>query len=373
MAKVEIIAANLKNKVSSSVKRILKRVCAYCRVSTDSEEQETSYNSQIEYYSKLIKKNPDWTFVDVYADKGKTGTQVKHRQEFQRMIDDALNGKIDMIIAKSISRFARNTLDTLNYVRLLRDHNVDVFFEKENIHTLEMDSEMFLTFYSAFAQAESESTSTNVRMGLKAKMSRGEPIGSCSCYGLRWNKVKKKFIIIEEEAKVVRRIFKMYIEGIGTGRIAQILTKEKVKTYTGKTYWQQATIVRIIRNEKYVGDLLGQKSYIENPLTHKSVMNYGEKPKYYVKNHHKGIIDRETWDKAQEIYNRRSKKCKPDGHTHCDKYSIRYAFSSKSFADFVEQTLLEDHAKRKQVKENMFIGHVVIKLWKVLQVVLVKV
>ena len=183
MAQVEIIAANLKQNVINSVKKIIKRVCAYARVSTDSEEQLTSYSSQIKHYSEKIKSNPDWEFVGIYADEGLSGTQVKNRTEFQRMIDDALNGKIDMIIAKSISRFARNTLDTLKYVRLLREHNVDVYFEKENIHTLELDSEMFLTIYSAFAQAESESTSMNVKMVLNAKMKRGEPVGNQNCYG----------------------------------------------------------------------------------------------------------------------------------------------------------------------------------------------
>ena len=169
MAKVEIIAANLKTNIENSVKKALKRVCAYCRVSTDSEEQQTSYNSQITYYTDKIKSNPEWKFAGIYADEGISGTQVNKRTEFMRMIDDAINGKIDMIIAKSISRFARNTLDTLKYVRLLRDHNVNVYFEKENIHTLDLDSEMFLTLYSAFAQAESESISQNVKMGIKQK------------------------------------------------------------------------------------------------------------------------------------------------------------------------------------------------------------
>lgn len=154
----------------------LKRACAYCRVSTDEEEQLTSYNSQIEYYSKMIKNDPELTFVGVYADEGITGTQMKNRDDFLRMIEDAKKGLIDVVIAKSISRFARNTVDTLNTCRLLRELNVDVYFEKENIHTLYMDSEMFLTLYSAFAQAESESTSQNVRMGYRAKMKRGSHV-----------------------------------------------------------------------------------------------------------------------------------------------------------------------------------------------------
>ena len=161
MVQVEIIKADLKTNYKS-VEQRKKKVCAYARVSTDSEEQLTSYSSQIKHYSNLIKSNPDWEYVGIYADEGISGTQVKNRTEFKRMIDEALSGKTDMIIAKSISRFARNTLDTLRYVRLLREKNIDVFFEKENIHTLNLDSEMFLTLYSAFAQAESESTSMNV-------------------------------------------------------------------------------------------------------------------------------------------------------------------------------------------------------------------
>lgn len=193
MALVEVIAAtNLFNKTLKNVIRSgLFRVCVYARVSTDSEDQKTSYISQIKHYSKMIKSNPDWQFVGVYADEGISGTQVKKRVQFQKMIQDALDGKIDIIIAKSISRFARNTMDTLKYIRLLREHNVDVYFEKENIHTLDMNSEMWLTLYSAFAQGESESISTNIKLGLKAKMKEGKAVGFYGCYGLHWDKEKK--------------------------------------------------------------------------------------------------------------------------------------------------------------------------------------
>lgn len=201
MPKVEIIKANNLIAEEINTDKKLKKVCTYARVSTDSEEQLTSYSSQIKYYTEKIKSNPDWKFVGIYADEGITGIQIKNRCEFQRMIDDALNDKIDIIIAKSISRFARNTVDTLNNVRLLREHNVDVFFEKENIHTLELDSEMFLTLYSAFAQAESESISQNVKMGLKSKMNRGEFVGCPECYGYNWNKQTKELEINEKKKK----------------------------------------------------------------------------------------------------------------------------------------------------------------------------
>ena len=347
MAQVEIIAANLKNNIKNSVKRIIKKVCAYARVSTDSEEQLTSYSSQINHYTNYIKSNTDWEFAGVYADEGISGTQVKKRTEFMRMIDDALNGKIDMIIAKSISRFARNTLDTLKYVRLLREHNVDVYFEKENIHTLELDSEMFLTLYSAFAQAESESTSQNVKMGMRAKMKRGEMNGIARIYGYVWNKETKELEINEEQAKIVRKVFDWYINGKGTQTIARLLNEKGILTYTGKR-WTSSRIRNMIINEKYVGDLISQKWYIESPISHRAVQNFGEKEKYYVKEHHIPIITREVWDKAQEIYEKRSSKVIPEGSKHLTNYSKRYPFSSKITCGFCGTTYVRRHGSKKK-------------------------
>ncbi len=328
MAQVEIIAANLKTNVKNSIKKIIKRVCAYCRVSTDSEEQQTSYNSQIKYYTDKIKSNPDWEFGGIYADEGISGTQVKKRTEFMRMIEDAMNGKIDIIIAKSISRFARNTLDTLKYVRLLREHNVDVYFEKENIHTLELDSEMFLTLYSAFAQAESESISQNVKMGVRAKMKRGEFISLANPYGYDWDKATKTISINEEQAEVVRRIFNWYISGDGSLIIANKLNEMNIPSPKDKK-WIPSTVRNILRNEKYVGDLMSGKSYSLDPISHKRIVNFGERERYYTKDHHIAIISRDVWNKTQEIYNKRSNHFLPDGKSHNNKYSTRYAFSSK--------------------------------------------
>ena len=347
MAQVEIIAANLKQNKINSVKTIIKRVCAYARVSTDSEEQLTSYSSQIKHYSEKIKSNPDWEFVGVYADEGISGTQVKNRTEFQKMIDDALNGKIDMIIAKSISRFARNTLDTLKYVRLLREHNVDVYFEKENIHTLELDSEMFLTLYSAFAQAESESTSMNVKMGLNAKMKRGEPVGKQNCYGFIWNEKTKELEINEEQAEVVRLIFDLYVKGLGGRTIAHKLNDMGITTYFDKK-WSQSSINRVIRNEKYVGDLLGQKYYVTDPLSHKRSLNYGEKEQYYVKDHHKGIVSRNIWNKAQEILNKRNNNKKDNGRKHKTTYSLKYDFSSKIVCGHCNSTYVRRQGTKRK-------------------------
>ena len=347
MAQVEIIAANLKNNIKNSVKRIIRKVCAYARVSTDSEEQLTSYSSQINHYTNYIKGNPDWEFAGVYADEGISGTQVKKRTEFMRMIDDALNGKIDIIIAKSISRFARNTLDTLKYVRLLREHNVDVYFEKENIHTLELDSEMFLTLYSAFAQAESESTSQNVKMGMRAKMKRGEMNGIARIYGYIWNKETKELEINDEQAKIVRQVFNWYINGKGTQAIARLLNEKGILTYTGKR-WTSSRIRNMIINEKYVGDLISQKWYIENPISHRAVQNFGEKEKYYVKDHHIPMITRDVWNKAQEIYEKRSSKVIPEGSKHPTNYSKRYPFSSKITCGFCGTTYVRRHGSKKK-------------------------
>ena len=331
MAQVEIIAANLKEKNNNiTIANKKKRVCAYGRVSTDDEEQITSYNSQIKYYTEKIKSNPDWEFVGIYADEGISGTQVKNRTEFQRMINDALNGKIDIILAKSISRFARNTLDTLKYCRELRDKKVDVYFEKENIHTIDLDSEMFLTLYSAFAQAESESTSQNVKLGLKAMMKRGEYVGSPDCYGYDWNKETKQLDINEEQAEVVRMIFNWYVDGLGSRRIIRKLEELNIPTYKGNKRWAESSIMGIIHQEKYVGDLIQNKSYTVSPITHKTVINRGEKEKYYVKDYHTPIISREVWDKAQEIANKRK-----EVHTinkqlgYSSRLTNKYAFSGK--------------------------------------------
>ena len=328
MAEVEIIKPknNDFNEVSGVFKK--KKVCAYARVSTDSDEQLTSYSSQINYYSKKIKANPNWEFVGIYADEGLTGTQIKNRIEFQKMIDDALNDKIDIIITKSISRFARNTLDTLKIVRSLREKNVDVYFEKENIHTLELDSELFLTLYSAFAQGESESISSNVKLGIKAKMKRGEYCGQANPFGYSWNKKTKKLEINENEAPTVELIFELYKNGMGSTNIAKRLNELGLKPRIVEK-WDTQKVCRILRNPKYVGDLLGGKYYVVDPISHKKKENFGEHEQYYAKNVHEPIVSRDTWEKVQEIYNMRSKRITPKSKQHGSKFSRKYPLSSK--------------------------------------------
>ncbi len=326
---VEVIAPTSKTMcLKGNAKYKLIRTCAYCRVSTDNEDQKTSYNSQRIHYKNMIEENPNWEFVGIYADEGITGTQTKKREQFNQMMSDALNGKIDLILAKSISRFARNTVDTLNCVRLLREHNVDVFFEKENIHTLGLSSELFLTLYSAFAQAESESISENVKAGVRMKMKRGELVGKYAPFGYLYDKEKDMIYPDESKKDIVTYIFEEYSKGVGFRTIALNLNSLGIPS-PSNLKWCHASVRRIIINEKYVGDLKTGKYYTENVLTHKKKVNYGEKEQYFTSNHHEPIISRELWDKCQEILTIRSKIIKPDGNR--DKFSRKYAFSSKIF------------------------------------------
>lgn len=358
MANVQIIKPSINANYIENInhKRRRKKVCAYCRVSTDMEDQRSSYLSQINHYSEYIKKNKDWEFAGIYADDGITGTQIKKRDEFIRMIEDCKSGLIDIIIAKSISRFARNTVDTLNTVRMLRELDIDVYFEKENIHTLTMDSEMFLTLYSAFAQAESESTSMNVKLGYKAKMKRGEPCGSIACYGFVWDKNAKELLINDKEAKVVKKIFKMYIEGFGSTKIARILTEEGIKAPNGGAIWHPGAIKDMLRNVKYKGDICGQRFFVENPISHKLLKNRGQRPMYYVSDHHKGIIDKKTFNKVQEIYDNRSKKIK-NGKEYCEKFSLRYTFSSMIYCEHCGKTYVRRYTKYKN-KDGITHDHI---------------
>lgn len=323
---VEVIApTKCLNKLNNNK---LIRACAYCRVSTDNEDQKTSYDSQRIHYKNYIEENPNYEFVGIYADEGITGTQTKKREQFNQMMSDALNGKIDLIIAKSISRFARNTVDTLNCVRTLREHNVDVYFEKENIHTLGLSNELFLTLYSAFAQAESESISENVKAGVRMKMKRGGMVGKYAPFGYLYD--KEKDIIYPDESKkdIIIYIFEEYSKGIGFRTITLNLNELGIPSPTGRK-WCHASVRRIITNEKYVGDLRSGKYYSDNVISHKRKVNYGEKEQYFTSNHHEAIISRKLWNKCQEILEKRSKIVKPDGNR--DKFSRKYPFSSKIY------------------------------------------
>lgn len=328
MADVKVIKAS-SSRIDRRNAKVMDRlrVAAYCRVSTDSEEQLSSYNSQVDHYKNMVEANPQWGLVDIYADEGISGTQIEKRLEFQRMIKDAVDGKIDLIITKSISRFARNTLDTLKYVRLLKDNNVAILFEKENINTLTMNGEMLLAILSSLAQQESESISANVKMGLKMKMKRGETVGFSGCLGYDYDSVNKLIIVNEEEAKIVRYIFQRYIEGAGCFVIAKELTQLKYKTKKGNTKWSDTSVRKIIGNEKYKGDLLLGKTFTVDPISKRRLGNMGEEEKYYVDSNHESIISEEIFNEAQKILQKRSANSSNKGRG--EKYSRKFSFSSK--------------------------------------------
>lgn len=315
------------------------RVAAYCRVSTDELEQMNSYDSQKKYYSDLIHEKKEWHFSGVYADAAITGTQVKKRIDFQRLINDAMSGEIDMIITKSISRFARNTYDTLKYVRMLKEKGIAVFFEEENINTMTMDGELLLTILSSVAQQEVENISENVKKGLKMKMKRGELVGFQGCMGYDYDKQTKSISVNHEQAEVIRYIFDRYVAGFGATIISRELNERGIKTQKGND-WTNGSIIRIIKNEKYAGDLLMGKSYTVDPISKRRLANNGEEDKYYIKDHHEAIVDRETFDAAQEWLSKRSFVRQPKGSNATrEKYSRKYAFSSTLECGFCKSNL----------------------------------
>ncbi len=285
-----------------------RRVAAYARVSTDSEEQDTSFVAQVEYYTDYINRRANWEFVEIYADDGITGTNTKKRDGFNRMIEDALAGKIDLIITKSISRFARNTVDTLTTIRILKEKGIGVIFEKENIDTLDSKSELLITIMSSLAQEESRSISENVTWGWRKRISDGK-VSVAYSHFLGYEKGPDgKMQIVEEEAKVVREIYAMFLDGKTPFYIATVLTKRGIPTPAGKEEWGQNTVKSILTNEKYKGDALLQKTFTPNFLTKKAQINRGEAPQYYVENSHPAIVSPETFDLVQYEMERRQKR-----------------------------------------------------------------
>lgn len=304
------------------------RVAAYCRVSTDDEDQINSYNSQIEYYKEYVQKEPSWALVGIYADEAISGVQTKKRDDFQRLINDCMNGEIDMVITKAISRFARNTLDTLKYVRMLKEKHIAVYFEEERINTLTMDGELLLTILSSVAQQEVENTSAHVKKGLKMKMARGELVGYNGCLGYDYNKENKTMTVNEAEAAIVRYIFNRYIEGAGASIIARELMEQGVKGKKGSAVWHDSTVRGIIRNEKYIGDLLMGKTFTVDPINKRRLVNMGEEDKFYIREHHEPIISKTVFYKAQEIMDMRAGSRVLGEAFKRKKYSRMYAFSS---------------------------------------------
>ena len=310
------------------------RVAAYCRVSTDDEEQLTSYEAQKNYYTDKIMTNKEWTMAGIFADEGITGTSARKRPEFLRMIRQCKQGKIDIVLTKSISRFARNTVDCLNYVRALKELGIAVIFEKENMNTLEIDSEILITMLGAFAQSESESISANVRWGIRQAMKEGKAaINYRYFYGYRKGEDGRPEII-PEQAEVVRKIYDLFLSGTPIRGILEYLNANSIPNISGESQWAKNAVNSILTNEKYCGDVLLQKTYIDDCINKKVKKNTGQLPMYLVQNHHEGIISRETFDAAQAELARRSagkspsKKNAPTGR---GRYSSKYALSDRMY------------------------------------------
>ena len=282
-----------------------RKVAGYARVSTDADEQLNSYETQVKYYTSYIQTRPDWEFVGIYADEGITGTNTKKREGFNRMIADALKGKIDLIVTKSVSRFARNTVDSLTMIRNLKEHGVEVYFEKENIWTMDSKGELLITIMSSLAQEESRSISENVKWGMRKRFADGKVSVPYKVF-LGYEKGPDgKMVINEEQAKVVRLIYRMFINGETYRGIASELERRKIKTAGGRTHWHGSTVRSILKNEKYKGDGLLQKKFTIDFLSKKQKKNEGELPQYYVTGDHEAIVPPALFDLAQKEMQRR--------------------------------------------------------------------
>lgn len=324
-----IPATKVLEQQQSSIESKKLRVAAYCRVSTEKEEQQLSFKAQVEYYKFKIINNPNWELVDIYSDDGISATNTKKRIGFNNLINDCMNGKIDMVLTKSISRFARNTVDCITYIRMLKEKNIPIIFEKENINTMDSTGEFIITILGSIAQEESRTLSTNTKWGLAHRFEKGQVSFTYSKF-LGYKKDEDgKIVIVEEEAKIVRKIYQMYIQGKSLTEIKHYLEENKIKTVTGKDKWSTTTINSILSNEKYIGDALLQKSYTVDYINKKRVKNKGEMKQYYVEGNHEPIISKVLYNLVQEEKARRSSlgiKYKKSAKTSIGKHT-KYALS----------------------------------------------
>ncbi len=309
-----------KNKVGNVVKKL--RVAAYCRVSTDNEEQEESYKIQVEHYETYINHHTEWELAGVYADEGISGLNTKKRYSFTKMIDDCHAGKIDMIITKSISRFARNTVDCLRYIRDLKILNIPVIFESENINTCDATGEFMLTILASLAQQESENISRNVKLSLKFRYQKGMVMVNHNKF-LGYDRDENGQLIINEyEATIVRLIFEEYLAGKSPGQIAKMLEARGILTGAGKHHWRNGTILKMLQNEKYIGDNLTQKTITVDTLNKIRKPNKGDEEQYYIKNTHSAIISRDIFEKVREELRRRRELKKAGERIYPSKYPL---------------------------------------------------
>lgn len=304
--KIRVIPARKKFLPTVQQESTIKRVAPYCRVSTDSDEQELSFESQCLFYKQMVNSNPNYELVDIYADEGVTGTSTEKREDFMRLMNDCLKGKIDMVITKSVTRFARNTLDSIMWIRKLKALNIDVYFEMENLHSLTA-SEMVITMLSSLAQESSQNKSESVRWGYTRQFEKGKTyLGNLYGYHVEGD----KYYIHEEEAKVVKSVFEMYLAGYSDQKIADFLTEKGVLTKQGKKVWKKAVVQRMLQNIKYSGDSIQGLSFNEDCLNQKRQINRGQRNIYYVENSHKGIVSKEIYKAAQVERARRNSKIK---------------------------------------------------------------
>ena len=356
MAKrVTTIPATLNRFDSRPLQSVQKRrVAGYARVSTDSEEQATSYEAQVDYYTRYIKSNPDWEFVGIYTDDGITATNTSHRDGFKQMVEDALAGKIDLIITKSISRFARNTVDSLVTVRELKEKGIEIYFEKENIWTLDAKGELLITIMSSLAQEESRSISENTTWGKRKSFADGKASVSFSRFLGYDRGPNGEFIINEEQAVTVRYIYKRFLEGLSTYQIAKELTKMGVKTAAGKDKWYTSSVLSILKNEKYKGDALLQKSFTKDFLTHKRVDNKGEVPQYYVEGHHEGIVTADQFEQVQTAIAENSREALDQ-----NEYERRYADLTERYNTIKsEYDKISEQIESKKAQRELFKGFI---------------
>lgn len=327
--RVRTIPATVQPLNVYSTEYLLKRVAAYCRVSTKQEEQLNSYETQVRYYTDRINREPGWKLAGIYADKGITGTSMKKRDEFNKLIRQCKRGKVDMIIVKSISRFARNTLDCLKITRMLRELKVDVYFEEQNLHSIDPSSEFYISIYGSVAQSESENISHNVAWGKARSAKDGNVFFAYKSFLGYRRGADGKPKIDPEQANTVRRIYDHFLAGNSLQQIANGLTADGIPTPMGRTVWQASVVQSILSNEKYKGDALLGKTYVEDCISKKVKVNAGERPQYYVENNHPAIIDAATFSRVQEELARRAskRKVKQTGTTteqgkYCGKYAL---------------------------------------------------
>ena len=327
---VRIIPATIDTKAAITQNYRQLRVAAYCRVSTKQDEQLNSYEVQRTHYEERIRTEPKWSLVGIFADKGITGTSMKKRDEFNKMLRLCYKGKIDMIIVKSISRFARNTLDVIKITRKLREINVDVFFEEQGIHSIDPASEFYITIYGSIAQSESENISANVKWGKAQSAKQGNVPFQCKHFLGYTKNTDGEIEIVPEEAETIRKIYDLYLSGESLYGIKCYLEEQEIPTPAGYSVWRQETIRSILSNEKYKGDAIINKTYVSDCISKRIKANNGERNKYYIENNHPAIIDAGTFARVQEEIARRSGKPKvkqKSTKTELSRYSSRYALS----------------------------------------------